>query len=143
MQSGSTPPLWFKAVTILLLLWALAGCASLYLHFAFGAEMDPNATDYDRRLYADLPTWFHAVYVAAVAAGLLGAVGLLLRRRWAFALSELSLIAVVIQFGWMFLVTDIVAVKGVWVTYFPAAIFGIQAFQLWLAFHAGRRGWLG
>lgn len=137
------PPTWFIVVAAILLLWGLMGCASLYMHFAYGADFDPNATDWDRAYYASLPMWLNAVYVIAVGAGILGAIALLAKSKWAVPVSAISLVAVVIQFGWIFLATDIIAVKGVWTTYFPAAIFVIQAFQLWFANRAKGRGWIG
>lgn len=136
------PPVWFYIVAIVLLLWGLAGCASLYAHFAIGPDMDPNANDYDRALYKALPMWLNIAYVTAVLAGLLGSVGLLMRAKWAGTLYLLSLIAVMVQFGYMFAATDIIAVKGVWTTYFPAFIFAMALFQLWFAGFAKKRGWL-
>jgi hypothetical protein len=141
-QFAQKPPVWFKIVAIILLLWGLAGCASLYGHFVIGPDMDPNATDYDRALYAALPVWVNIAYVVAVLAGLLGSIGLLVRAKWAGTLYLLSLIAVIAQFGYMFLATDIIAVKGVWTTYFPAFIFAVALFQVWFAALANRRGWL-
>ena len=134
------PPGWFKVVAGLLIAWGLVGCASLYMHF--GAGPGPDASDYDRKLFAAMPMWLNFVYVAAVGCGLIGAVMLLVRRRSAVQLAALSLVLVVIQFGWMFLATDIIAVKGVWVTYFPTLIFVVQAVQLYVANVARRRGWL-
>ncbi|MFL9841999.1 hypothetical protein ABS767_13575 [Sphingomonas sp. ST-64] len=127
---------------MVLILWGLLGCASLYMHFALGPEFDPNATDYDRQLYASLPIWLNIVYVAAVSCGLIGAIELLVRNRGAVLLSALSVVLVTIQFGWMFLATDIIAVKGVWTTYFPALIIAVQLFQLWFASRAKGRGLL-
>jgi hypothetical protein len=134
------PPSWFTIVAVLLLLWGLMGCVSLYLHFGVGPG--PDASDYDRKLFADMPMWLRLVYVLAVVNGLLGAIGLLLKRRWAVILSINALILVVIQFGWMFLATDIIAVKGLWVTYFPALIWVVQAVQLFVARRASSSGWL-
>ena len=136
------PPVWFTIVAVILLLWGLAGCASLYAHFAIGPDMDPNATDWDRAYYAALPMWLNVDYVIAVGAGVFGSIALLLRSKWAVTLYWVSLIAVVIQFGYIFLATDIIAVKGVWTTYFPALIFVIALFQVWFAGMAKKRGWL-
>ena len=137
---ASAPPAWFKVAAIALILWGLMGCVSLYMHFVVGPG--PDATDYDRRLYAALPVWFDMVYVGTVICGLVGAIALLRRRRLAVTLAIVSLLLVVVQFGWMFLATDIIAAKGIWTTCFPAFIFAVQALQLWVADHARARGWL-
>ena len=100
------------------------------------------ATDYDRALYARLPVWYNAVYAVAVGTGFLAALALLLRSVLSIPLFAISLVAVLIQFGWLFAATDIIAVKGVWVTYFPIFIAAVTAFALWLARHARARRWI-
>lgn len=137
----SAPPTWLKVAAILLLLWGLAGLSSLYPHFTYDPATDPNATDWDRA-NMPAPLWLNAVYVSAVVAGLLASVGLLLRKRWAVTLSTLSLLLVVVQFGYIFLATGIIAGKGVWTIYFPAFVFVMQLIQLWVATTARARGWL-
>lgn len=138
------PAGWFIIVAVLLVLWGLAGCASFYLHVAYGPDMDPHATDWDRAFFAALPAWLNIVYAVAVGAGLLGSIALLLRSRLARPLYIVSLIAVVIQFGYIFLATDLIAHKGVVVaTGFPIFIAVVAVFQIWFAGYAQRRGWLG
>jgi hypothetical protein len=130
-------------VAILLLLWGLAGCFSLYLHIAYGSAMDPKATEWDRSYYAALPGWFVYVYGIAVGAGLLGSLALLKRSRNANLLYVLSLIAVVVQFGYVFGLTDLIAHKGAAATVpFPGVIAVIAIFQIWFAGYATKRGWV-
>ena len=136
------PPAWLYIVGVILVLWGLAGCWAFYMHVTVGPAMDPNATDWDRAYFAALPGWFAIDFAVAVGAGLLGSIALLLRSKWAVTLYWLSLIAVVIQFGYMFLATDVIAVKGVTATLFPALIFVIALFQIWVAGVARKHGWL-
>lgn len=138
------PTGWFTAVAVLLGLWGLMGCASFYAHLAWGPDIDPKATDWDRAFYAALPGWLNIVYAVAVGAGLLGSIALLLRSRLARPLYLVSLIAVIVQFGYIFVATDLIAHKGVLVaTGFPIFIFVVAIFQIWFAGYAQRRGWLG
>lgn len=137
------PAVWFTVIAALLVLWGLAGCASFYVHVAYGPDIDPAATDWDRAYFAALPVWLTLDYAIAVGAGLLGSIALLLRSRFARPLYIVSLIAVVIQFGYIFLATDLAAHKGAVTAYsFPALIFAIAIFQVWFAGYAQRRGWL-
>jgi hypothetical protein len=136
-------PKWFTIIAVLLVLWGIGGCGAFYSHLRYGADAIAGATEYDRRLFASLPTWFNIVYGLAVGAGILGALALLFRSRWAVGLFAISLVAAVVQFGWTFLATDLITEKGVRVAVsFPLLIAGIAAFQLWLARHALRKGWL-
>lgn len=136
-------PGWFVILVVVLILWGLAGCASLWAHVAYGPRLDPQATDWDYAYYAALPTWFVWDYAVAVGAGLLGSVALAMRSRWAAAMYLVSLIAVLVQFGYVFFATDILAHKGAAATVpFPAFIVAMALFQLWLAGAAKRRGWI-
>jgi hypothetical protein len=137
------PPSWFVIVAVLLILWGVAGCTSLYLHIAVGPAMDPKASDWDRAYYAALPAWFVLIYAVAVGGGLLGSLALLTRSKMAMPLYILSLIAVVVQFGYVFGLTDLIAHKGAAMTVpFPLVIAAIAVFQIWFAKRAERRGWI-
>jgi hypothetical protein len=136
-------PTWFTVLAVVLVLWGLLGCWAFYLHVTLGPAMDPNATDWDRAYYANLPGWFTLVYAAAIGGGLLGSIALLLRSWLALPLYLVSLVAVVVQFGWVFGATDILAQKGAAVTVpFPLFILAVALLQVWLASHARRRGWI-
>jgi len=75
---------------------------------------------------------------------LLGAVALLLRMRRSVTLFWLSLIAVVVMFGYLFATTDLIAHKGAGVVLpFPAVIALIALFSVWFAGMAARKGWIG
>ena len=138
-----TSPFWFRVVAVLLLLWGVAGCVSVWSHIAYGAEGMGAATDYDRAFYRALPAWFTFVYVAAVGAGLLAAIALLARSRLAVPLSVVSLVAVIVQFGYVLVLTDLVAVKGAAATVpFPLLIVAVASFQLWIARRASARRWI-
>ena len=56
----------------------------------------------------------------------------------------MSLVAVVVQFGWLFATTDMIAQRGFAATAgFPIFIVAIAVFQIWFAGHAIRRTWIG
>jgi hypothetical protein len=143
METAAKPPVWFWIVAALLLLWGLAGCASFYVHFAYGPGIDPKATEWDYAYYASLPAWLNWVYAVAVGAGLLGSAALLLRSRHARLLYIVSLAAVVVQFGYIFAATDLLAHKGAAMTVpFPLFILVMALVQIWFAGMALRRGWI-
>jgi len=137
---GVKPPVWFWIVSGILLLWGLAGCVALYGHIAFGAAM--AETEWDKAYFAALPGWFVWDYALAVGGGLLGAAALLARSRFATLLTLAALAGIVVQFGWVFFATDLIAHKGMWVVYFPAFILAMGLFQLWFATMAQKRGWI-
>jgi hypothetical protein len=141
-DASAKPPTWFWIVSILILLWGAIGVFAFYTDVTMSEEMLASMDAYDRAMYLGRPPWFATVYGLATWGGFLGAVALLLRRRLAIVLFLLSAVAVVVQFGWVFGVTDLIAEKGIWTLIFPIFIFAIAVFQIWFANLANRRGWL-
>lgn len=138
-----TRPTWFTATAVLLLLWALAGVAACAGHVVAGEQMAAAQGEWDVAFFRALPAWFAWDYAVATGAGLAGAIALLCRSRLALVLYGISLAAVVIQFGYVFLATDLIAHKGAAATVpFPAFIAGMGALQIAVARLALRRGWV-
>jgi len=143
MHFERTPRLSYWAISMALTAWSAIGCYACYRQFASGAGAMGPATAYDRTLLAGLPLWYHWVYALAVGAGLFGGFALLLRSAWARPLLMVSLDAAVVQFGYLFATTDIVARKGLLATaIFPVIILAIAAYALWFAGIARRRRWI-
>lgn len=137
------PPWWFWVVGIVLLLWGAMGVFACVQQFRLGADAMGPADAYQRAIYAALPVWYNWVYAVAVGAGFLGAVALLARSERARGLFVVSLAAVVIQFGWLFATTDMVARRGFVATaLFPILIVVVAVVQIWFAGVAARRGWI-
>lgn len=141
-MSRIRPPVWFRIVAIVLVLWGIVGVFAFHASFLESVRATMDA--YDRKLYDAWPVWYAPVYGVAVWTGLIGSVLLALRRRVARPFFVVSLVAVVVMFGWTFVATDLIAVKGVvTATAFPIAIALTCVFQIWLAGYAERRGWIG
>ncbi len=137
-----TPPAWFWVVAVILLLWNLVGVYALVQQLRLGAEAMGPATAYDRAIYDAMPPWYNWVFAVAEIGGVGGALALLAQRAIARPLFLMSLLAVIAQFGYLFAATDIIAHKGMWVTYFPAFIAAMCLVQIWFAGSAQYRGWL-
>ena len=137
------PPRWLTIAAVLLTLFGAAGLFAFYGDVTMNESRLAAMSEWDRNFYAARPGWFVWVYGAAVWAGFFGAVALLLRRRVARPLYIVSLVAVIVQFGFVFLATDLIAAKGVaTVVPFPIVILAVTAAGLWLSTRGIRRGWL-
>lgn len=126
----------------LALIWSLMGCAAYVSQVSMSAADMAALPAAQRDIWAATPPWVISAYAVAVWSSLGGAIGLLLRRRWAAPLFALSLAAVLVQFGWTFLATDILTSVGPGAAAFPAFIIVAAAAMLWLAVYAARRRWL-
>ncbi|AEG48026.1 putative arabinose efflux permease [Sphingobium chlorophenolicum L-1] len=119
----------FRTIGILLLLWNLIGVAAFIMQYSADLNQLAKTDPYTARIFATMPGWVWATYAVAVGAGTLGAILLLLRKAAAAPLFLLSIVAVIIQFGYSFLRTDLLAVKGAAAAIFPAVILFIALFQ--------------
>jgi hypothetical protein len=139
------PPRWYWLAASLALLWMLFGVAALTMDVLMDEAAMAALTEGQRQLYAERPQWLFAVYALAIGSGLAGAIGLLLRKAWAVPSLVISLLAVLVQFGYTFGVLDPIAKLGsaAAAVPFPLAIIVAGMLVLWLGLHARRRGWLG
>lgn len=136
-------PAWYWVVAVLALLWGAVACFAYVSQVSMSAaELAALPQDQQDMLNA-LPTWVTAVYAVAVWSVLGGAIGLLMRKAWAYHLFVVSLVAVVVQFGYIFLATDTLAAMGMSAAYFPLFIFLVGAFLIWFTGMARTRGWIG
>lgn len=140
-NSGRVPN-WYWAVAALALLWEAMGCFAYVTQVTMDAAALARLPAAQRDIWAAMPGWAIGAYAVAVWAGLLGAIGLLLRRGWARWAFAASLAAVVVQFGWVFLATPILTTVGPSAIAFPAFILLAAALWLWFSVTAARRGWL-
>jgi hypothetical protein len=136
------PPRWFLPVGLLATLWGVAGCFFFYRHLTLGAAAMGAPEPADFELYAELPGWYGAVYGAAVIAATAGGVALLARAASARLLFLLSLAALVVQFGTVFLGTGMLGLKGATTIVFPAFLIAIAGVEIWFSDYARRRGWV-
>lgn len=137
-------PWWYWAVAILALAWMLLGVFAWSMDLRMTPAQLATLLPGQQQLYAARPQWVFVVYAVAVFSGLAGAIGLLLRRRWATTWFLVSLLAVVVQFGYTLLVMDAVRLLGPGLALpFPAVIVAFAVFLLWFARYARRHGWIG
>ncbi|ANI78941.1 MULTISPECIES: sugar transporter [Sphingobium] len=120
----------FAIFALGLLIWNLIGVAAFILQYTADLAALAKSDPYTARIFAGMPGWAWAAYAVAVGAGTLGATMLLMRKRVAVPLFALSVIGVVVQFGYSFLGTDLLAVKGAGAAAFPAVILVIAVGQL-------------
>jgi hypothetical protein len=135
-------PGWYWAVAGLALLWEALGC---YMYIgkvtmdAAGLAAMPPA---QREALVSMPVWATAAYAVAVWAGLLGAIGLLLRKRWARMAFILSLLGIIVQFGWWLLMSPVMSTIGPSAAAVPAFVFIAALVLVWFAGWSAKKGWL-
>lgn len=135
-------PGWFRIAAILGLLWELFGVAMYLMHVGVLPNDASQMSEAERSLMASSPTLVTALFAIAVFSGAIGALGLVLRRRWARPVLILSLVAVIGQFGGWLLFTDAMSIIGPTVFVMPLVIVLAAILLVWLANKGVKRGWL-
>lgn len=135
-------PTSFWVIAILALLWNLAGVAMFWLQVTMGAEAVAALPAPQREVYEATPAWLNAVFGVAVVAGLLGAIGLVLKQRWAVPLFALSVVAVLVQMAAAYALTPAWSAYGLAGLVMPVMVVAIAVFLWWYARNAAVKGWI-
>lgn len=137
-----TKPGTIRIIAIILLLWGVMGIAAFLMQYGADlielAKTDPATA----RAFAAMPAWLWIVYAFAVGTGFAGSVALLARRKSAVPIYVISLIAVLVQFGYTLGATPLITEKGMSVIAFPALIILVAAFQLFYSRMLAAKGLL-
>lgn len=136
---GAGPPKWFWVVSVLGLLWNLAGVAA----FVGQMTIDPSSLPASERAFHQAtPDWAVVAFAIAVSCGMLGAVALLFRRRWAFSIFVVSLLGVVVQISDSLVIRDGFEVFGPTGLIIPLLTLSIAIALAWFAHQSAAGGWL-
>jgi peptidoglycan/LPS O-acetylase OafA/YrhL len=113
------------------------------LLFANSLTLDPATLPLDQRaIYDATPQWMTIAWAVAIGTGLIGAVGLILRRRFAEPALLLSVIGVAVQFSGIFLVRQLRELTPEEHLLVPVIIL-VLAYAIWQSAKLSRRkGWL-
>ena len=91
------PTLRYWVIAVLALIWNTLGVLA-YLGQAYMSDDTLSSLPESTQLYySNLPAWVTAAFAIAVFGGLFGAIGLLWRKKWAYFLFVISLVAVVLK----------------------------------------------
>ena len=141
-MTNSTAPKWLTATGIAALLWNALGCMAYLADVRTTPEELAALPLAQQQLLAARPAWAVAGSAIAVWAGLLGSLGLVLRRRWAFPLLVASLIGVLVQDYAMFVVARLVEVVGIVPLVLQSLVLLIAVMLVLLARKGVAQGWL-
>ena len=134
--STNKPPVWFWIVSGIALIWNGLGVDG-YLGQAYNTERYRNSFSAEElEIAANAPAWITAAFAIAVFAAVIGAIGLLLRKKWATIFWIISLIAVILQIGYAFITDQVInLVMAIMILVF-AFIF------LWFSRKSQAKGWI-
>ena len=141
-MNAATRPIWFWVVSALALLWNLFGLFSFCYHLTATPAVIAGWPEAQQQIALETPRWIFVPFAIATIGGVLGSLGLLLRRRWALPVLLLSLIGIVVQFTAVYAITPTWALTGVGGAALPLCIALVGLFLWCFARNAKARGWL-
>lgn len=143
MQDKQKIPVTFWIISVVGLLWNAMGVFNFGSQMAMTDEILAALPEAQRTLYESTPGWIRAVFGIAVIGGLLGCIGLLMKKAWSIPLFLVSLIAILIQMGYSWFATNAVeAVGPVMGIVMPLVVILIGAFLWYYARSSQRKGWI-
>ena len=139
--AADNPPVWYWVAAAGALLFEGLGCYFYLEEVRLTSEQIAMLPLDQAAMLNARPIWYYAAFGIAVWIGLVGALGLLLRKKWAETLLLVSLIAVIVQFSAILIVPEMRVVTSDALLGPVIVIF--LAYGIWiLARLAKRRGWL-
>ena len=136
-------PVWFWIVSILFLFWNLMGVASFFMHTFISKEALDALSAAERDLYNSYPLWTEIVFAIAVLFGLLGSVGLILKKKWSKMAFIISLVAIVPQMIQNVFFTKSVEVYGTaQAITMPILVVVFGILLVWFSSFAINKNWL-
>ena len=143
MNVVAARPFGFWIVSVLALLWNLLGMAIFFMQINMPPDALAAMPAEQRALYESTPGWVNGAFAVAVFGGALGSAMLLMKNRLALPLLALSLLGVVVQMGYTYLMTPAFRVYGASGAILPALLVLIALFLVWFAGRSVARGWIG
>ena len=105
-----TPLYWL--ISIVALFWNFMGIVA-YLGQAYISDDALKMLPEENQLYfSNVPAWVTAAFAVAVFGGFLGAIGLIIRKKWAYFLFVISFLALVGQHVYNFFIQNYIEMTG-------------------------------
>jgi hypothetical protein len=142
-ETGVKPPLSFWIVSGVALAWNLIG---LFMYYS-GVSATPEQLQavYTPEQYAAIeatPVWVTSAFAIATTFGVIASVVLLLRKAAAFTLFLVSLVALLVQDLYLFLLSDSLAVFGSSLLVIQGCVLVGGVIWVWYARLARTTGWI-
>ena len=135
-------PRWYMVTAVVAIIWNLLGVSAFIMQMMMTPEMIAELPTAERELYESTPMWVTIAFAIAVFGGVLGSLGLALRKIWSLLFLWLSLFAVIAQNIHNFFLSDALAVFGTQAAVMPALVIVIAVLLVMMARNANTRHWL-
>ena len=141
MNTSIKLPIWFWVISILALLYFLMDTMMFYSRMFMLEEMASEVPK-QYALIKAMPAWVNVVFGMEVFGGLMGAIALLSKRKWAFILFCISMIGVLAQSSYIWFASDALSLLGKPAIIMPIVAIVFGAIMIMVSRTGINRGWL-
>ena len=139
-NSNGKPSVTFWIISGVFLAWNLIGLMFYYMQVTMTPEfMAESFSDVQVAFMMSTPAWATAGYATAVNAGVIAALLLLMRNRWAKAFFIASFAGVLVQDFDAFVLSGAVEVWGTSALYLPTVVIMICVAEIWYSHSVANR----
>ena len=132
-----TPLYWL--ISIVALFWNFMGIIA-YLGQAYISDDALKMLPEENQLYfSNVPAWVTAAFAVAVFGGFLGAIGLIIRKKWAYFLFVISILALVAQHVYNFFIQNYIEMTGSQMI-LPIVTFMVALFLIYFSKQKSQQG---
>ena len=135
-------PMWFWVVAVFFLLWNLMGVSSFFTHTFISNEVLDALPIAEKELYESYPLWTKIVFAIGIFGGLLGSIGLVLKKKWSKLSFIISLCAIIPQMIYNVFVSKSMEVHGTVSIVIPIMVVAFGIFIVWFSEFGIRKSWL-
>ena len=137
------PPSAFWIIGGVALVWNLIGLSLFYMQVSATDEVLRAAYgEAEFEYLSSIPTWVTIAYAIAVIAGVLGCILLLMRKVWAIPAFIVSLVAIIVQDTYSFVLSDAMKVFGTGVIAIPIVVLVIAIGLVFYSRSVKEKGWI-
>ncbi len=145
MTTVNKPNILYWIIAIILgLLWNAYGVYLFIIDtFTDNEAMMSAYTEAQRTMIESVPSWLAVVYGIATIGALLASIGMLMRKKWCVPLFGISLLAILLNFIYMWIALDSGEIMGLMMGYIMPLIVILIGLILYLySKYALKKGWL-
>lgn len=138
-MTTTKPPIWFWIVAVIALIWNAMGVFA-YLGRALATDemIAAMPKEAQAEFLVEYPAWYTAAFALAVFCGALGALSLLIKKKWAHILFITSALGAIVQHIYLFINVEMGLVQLV----MPILIILVCIFLVYFSKNAITKGWI-
>lgn len=135
-------PVVYWIIAIVALIWNLMGVGACVSQLTISPEEIAAMSEAEQEMYDRFPLWTKIAFVVAVFGGLIGSIGLLMRKKWSKTIFKISLVGILAQVSHSIFIAKAHELYGTSTLYMQIMIVVIGIFLVWYSVKADKDGYL-